>query len=238
MKARLLSPAGFLLALLCLFFPFAMVSCNGPSGKLSASYTGTDLLLNGSPTLIKSGVFQDSTNTYTQLLADPPTAGVTWLMWIFVVAAVIGLASGFLPVSRNRLILTSGLALLSALLLMISERVALGNLASALFDSQPAGQQVLSEDAIDDLTHTRFGYWVAFFLLIAVAIAPPIVAFIASRSSAAAKAKSDAELKYGLTPTGPPHSGPDVRPSDHPGPPPYQSPSQPPGSQQRSPEST
>src|SRR5689334_8394624 len=55
---RLISPAGFLLALVFFLLPFAAVSCEVPgAGSVEASYTGVDLITNGEPTTTTTGEF-------------------------------------------------------------------------------------------------------------------------------------------------------------------------------------
>ena len=77
---RLLSPAGFGLVLLFFLLPFVTVSCGVDNDKISANFTGVDLLVGGPPDITGHDVDADAA---AQLVAvfETTTRSSRWPSW-------------------------------------------------------------------------------------------------------------------------------------------------------------
>ncbi|MGW1677070.1 hypothetical protein [Saccharopolyspora sp. NPDC002376] len=56
-RRKAISPAGFLLVMLCFGLPFVTVSCESSVGSISAEITGWDLVFGGKATTTATGDF-------------------------------------------------------------------------------------------------------------------------------------------------------------------------------------
>lgn len=155
---RAISPAGFLLALLCFGLPFVTVSCEAPVMTVSADYTGWDFVFGGEPDVVVTGMGKD-------LSAEQARASTPWQPLAFLAFLVV--TSGFvLAVSRPRQqrLTSVGTASAAALLLFANQAVTRGGIIDELRRTTflPAG-------VIDDMVESRVGYWLTMALLFLVA---------------------------------------------------------------------
>jgi hypothetical protein len=171
---RLLSPAGFVLVLLLLLLPFLAVACdvNTPEQQLSfsATFTGWDFVVGGSPTVAAGGTVSDHPHTTIddQRLTD---AGQPIDAQPFAIATVVvlvaGAAAALLRLPLARLTAAAVAGVLGAALLFAAEfqarsaveaevRAELGDLGPGL---SPA-----------DLVRTRYGFWLALLAVLGVAL--------------------------------------------------------------------
>src|SRR5689334_22022375 len=101
---RLISPAGFLLALAFFLLPFAAVSCEVPSvGSVEASYTGVDLITGGDPSTTTTGEFTSDSSSPVKKDDPVPKTDVQVLAIITAVLLAAGLVASAAPGIRTRL---------------------------------------------------------------------------------------------------------------------------------------
>lgn len=164
---RLLSPAGFVLVILCFLFPFIAVSCQSPVGAVSVSveYTGNDLAFGGQPSISTSegDVPQES---------DVPSATPQPLALLTHLLAIVGLLAALIPPARARLRATAIISGTATLFVIINETSVYNRIVSQLggqsgsqFDS---GLGSLSSYAASNLVHTEAGFWLVMLLLLAI----------------------------------------------------------------------
>lgn len=174
--SRLLSPSGFVLALLLLLLPFVGVSCADQDlGTLDGSYTGVDLATGGAPSFQASGPIAD--NTIAQEIYPDP--GVQLLTILVIVLLVAGLAAALLPTVRIRALAGALLAVLAAVLVVITQLAAQSNLVTSmqellltnLFSAPQELAQAATQDYLSNATTSRTGFWLTTAtLLVVVAI--------------------------------------------------------------------
>jgi hypothetical protein len=162
---RLLSPAGFVLVILCFLFPFIAVSCQSPVGSVSVEYTGNDLAFGGQPSISTSdGDVPQET--------DVPPATPQPLALLAYLLTIAGLFTTLIPSLRARLRTTAIIAGAAALFVIINETSVYNRIVSQLaggsgsrFDS---GFGSVSTDGLSNLVHTQAGFWLAMLLLLAI----------------------------------------------------------------------
>jgi hypothetical protein len=131
---RLLSPAGFGLVLLCLALPFVTVSCtapsldtnnrvNGPDSVVTASYSGINLLVVGSPDVTMNQAVVPFNGDLQGMYQDPraPHLTVNPLLIAAVVVLLVAMGIALIGSGRLRLELGSFLAALAGILLVGAE---------------------------------------------------------------------------------------------------------------------
>jgi hypothetical protein len=173
---RLVSPAGFALALLFFLLPFAAVSCEAPGlGAIDVTYTGFDYATGGDPDVETVGDFGREAGDPVQDNENPPKPGVQPLTLVLLVVLLCGLAATFLPTARLRLQVSVVAAALGAAMLVVTQIVATANLESSLIDtardvgSSPGEEPfTLTESIADDMVDTRIGFWLALVALVVV----------------------------------------------------------------------
>jgi hypothetical protein len=173
---RLVSPAGFALALLFFLFPFSAVSCEAPDlGSVEITYTGVDYATGGDPDVETVGDFGREAGDPVADNENPPEPDVAPLTLITLVVILCGLATVLLPTARLRLSVSVGAAALSAALLVVTQILATGNLESSLIDTARdvgtgPGEEpfTLTESIADDMVDTRIGFWLSLVALVLV----------------------------------------------------------------------
>ena len=193
---RLTSPAGILLAGLCLLLPFVSASCGTEqrSGvQWRATYTGVDVLDRGRPTIAftddaaKQSIHTLDDAELHQLLGEPPAPlPAQPLAWLAVALMAAALAATALPASRRRITATAGLCLAAAVLLggaMMSVRQeALDAVVRQLARANAAPSALpptvgelhrweQGNPKVGDLVHYEYGFWIAIAALCAVGLA-------------------------------------------------------------------
>lgn len=155
---RVISPAGFLLALLCFGLPFLTVSCESPVGSVRASYSGWDLAFGGAPDITASLGMSD------YLARRQQEASVPWqLLALLTVLAII--AGVFLTCARPRQqTLSSIIAGGSALLLLIINQTVVHSGAV----DELRRDTFLPATIAQGMVENRVGFWLALLLLLGV----------------------------------------------------------------------
>jgi hypothetical protein len=166
MTRRLISPAGFLLALGCFVFPFLAVSCEPPDRRqaVTAEYTGLDFLFGGRPDLTgpgagrSAGIYEDR-ELAEFMFADPQPAAILALL------VVIGsVASAFVLGPRLRSVAMIAGGATAALLLVVNQITVHNRAADRL--TEPGSK--LAQLKVFDVSAPRFGFWLALAFLLAV----------------------------------------------------------------------
>lgn len=176
---RLVSPAGFVLALLLFLFPFVAVSCEAPGlGSIEVSYTGADLATGGDPSVETVGDFGREAGDPVQDNENPPDPGARLLAILTLLLIFTGLAVSFLPTARLRLVGAVSAAALAGVMLVVTESVAQSNLESSLIEtarqeaSAPGEEPfTLTKSIADDMVEPRVGFWLTLIVLALVLLA-------------------------------------------------------------------
>ena len=180
--SRLASPAGFALVLLLfLLLPFLSVSCDVPGvGSIGADYSGGHLVLGDEPEV---EVPADLTEMAEQLPGGggensepPPDPGVQVLAIIAGLVMLAGVATPLLPRLRARSYAAAGVAVLAAVLVVVTQVAARSNLTSELrADAQnlsdgDQGAMPDLDEIVDEMIHTEIGFWLTLFGLMLIAV--------------------------------------------------------------------
>jgi hypothetical protein len=162
--ARLLSPAGFVLVLLLLLLPFLAVACDvsTPEQKLSfsATFTGWDFVVGGSPTVHSTVEDQRLTEAGAPIDVQPFAVAT-------VVVLLAGAAAGLLRTTLARVTAGAIAGVLGAALLFAAE-----------FQARSMLEDIVRADLGDlgpgltpaDLVRTRYGFWLALLAVLGVAL--------------------------------------------------------------------
>jgi hypothetical protein len=175
--ARLLSPTGFVLILLLFGLPFVAASCEAPQGdfEFSATFTGIDLAVGGRPDLVSS-VDDASEQRFDVSLPVQPLAIIA------LVAILAGAGSALLRERQLRHAVGLGLGVLAAGTLAGAEIHALGDLIDTY---RPIVTDVVNAQvAGNEYVHSRAGFWLAFYALVALAIGHAVALLRAWRAAA------------------------------------------------------
>ena len=193
---KLLSPVGFLFVALCFLLPFATVSCSTlETGRVWATYTGMDLAtrhpasdVHLSDELLKmSDPTAPDTPGRGQIDVDPdgPVTGQPLVVAAFVVA-VAGILLGLLRRPWSRALAGAGAALITAILLVGAELIALHALRTLYLD------ELLRYNAYPGVTESppmdvqaRYGFWLALLLSAALAVFNGVILLRLSRGGRA-----------------------------------------------------
>jgi hypothetical protein len=175
-SARWASPAGFLLALLFFLLPFVAVSCDaGNEGSFELSYSGLDLATGAKPGIEANG---DLGRQPTSIMDSekPPAAGVQPFALGVLALLGIGLALSLVPITRGRAWVAAALAGGAAVLVVITEVVAIANLNSSVrttLESSGGGEDV-SRGEVDrllaDMVEIRAGFWFTLGTVVLLAL--------------------------------------------------------------------
>lgn len=215
LASRLLSPAGFVLFLLCFLLPFVAVSCDaGAAGELSVSYTGLDLLTNSDATVVITGSFADAQagvdGGSTAGQDDPPSLDVAPFAAVAVALGVLGLATAALPTARRRLQGGLAVAILALIALIANQWVARSRLVGELKSSASsagAGSTFGGSFTPESLLNNRAGFTFALLCLILVGLGSGGL-LITERVLAKRAAQPPAAPRYLYPPAGPHGYGP------------------------------
>ena len=164
---RLLSPAGFVLVILCFLFPFIAVSCQSPVGSVSVEYTGNDLAFGGQPSI------STSDGEVPQESDVPPTTPQPLALLAYLLT-IAGLFTTLIPALRVRLRTTAIIAGTTALFVIINENSTYSHIVSRLAGQSgnrfASGLDSAATDAASNLVHTQAGFWLAMLLLLAITV--------------------------------------------------------------------
>jgi hypothetical protein len=176
---RLLSPAGFALALLLFLLPFVSVSCSAPDTPdetVTATFAGIDLVTGGTPTFVTSdGTRQEVADDgaaaeLDALLGDfYPAQPLAILAFVLILA---GMVAGLALQHRRRALVNGALALFAVVLLTIEVIVVAPQKAA---DVRIAGMV----ENPNMHTTPAYGFWLTIIVLIALTIWQ---AYVAPRS--------------------------------------------------------
>lgn len=216
-SARLASPAGFALVLLLfLFLPFLSVSCEVPGvGSIGADYTGAQLAVGDSPEVEVPADLREMAEELPggggEGAEPPPDPGVQVLAIIVAVVMAVGIATPLIARSRVRLFGAAGVAVVAAVLVVVTQVVAQSNLAAQLTEDAEnlsgdgAGVPDIDEVA-DQMIHTEIGFWLTVVGLVLIALISLVVAFrdklLPKPATAGPDSASGAPPPFGGTPPG------------------------------------
>jgi hypothetical protein len=193
---RLGSPAGIILAGLCLLLPFLSASCSTEerSGvQWRATYTGVDILARGRPTIAytddaaRQPIHTVDDAELHQVLGDPPpTLPPQPLAWLAVALMAAALVATALSAPRWRVTASAGLSLAAVVLLwgatMLARHDALDVVVKEIIRtdtplSAPAAtvdelrKWEQDQPKVGDLVRYDYGFWIAIAALSAVGVA-------------------------------------------------------------------
>jgi hypothetical protein len=212
---RLASPAGLILAGLCLLLPFLSASCASeerPRLQWRVTYTGVDVLTGGRPDVaFTEDADQEPIHTLDdaelrEVLGKPPARLPQQpLAWLAVALMAAALAATALPAPGWRATATAGLALAAAVILLGATMLArqhatdavaavLSQVAAEPSQSPPSVSQLRQWNhyqQVRDMFRYEYGFWIATAALSAVGVANTVRAFrdpVPSRDKPAATA--------------------------------------------------
>ena len=161
---RLVSPAGLVLVALCFALPFAAVSCDTPI-QVRADYSGTDMLTGGRPAVSVSdeAVSPQEAEELSDEPIDLQPAAVLAML-----AIVAGILVAALPARRPRMF--GGLAAAAAVVVFLGLNQFLVQRQLAREIEQEVGTQLPGGTSGGDFVHTRYGFWLALSLALAVTL--------------------------------------------------------------------
>lgn len=183
--SRVVSPAGFLLALLLfVFLPFVAVSCEDGDGFGSAevSYRGLDLVTAADQEIRTTGtegfqvlVEQETEGTSTGALPD--------VRLVAIVAGALMLLGAVVSALAGRTA-TAWLAVLAAAAVVAVHQLATANLDTALRDAAVESRYTVNSAQLDQLSEqtieTRLGFWATLGAL-ALVLAFTVVSALRAR---------------------------------------------------------
>jgi hypothetical protein len=152
---RLISPAGLVLVAVGFVLPFAAVSCDTPV-KVTAQYTGTDLLVGGTPSVSVSGegVSQQDTEEVSDEPIDVQPAAVLAML-----AILAGILVAVLPGDRLRVLGGAAAAGATLVLLIVNQILVHGYLSREV--EQEVGPSMPEGSSGGDFVSARYGFWLA-----------------------------------------------------------------------------
>jgi hypothetical protein len=159
LQGRLLSPAGFALALLCFLLPFVAVSCGSPDDQVTATFTGVDMVVGSAPEITGTGLNADDVATLHALVSDE--YDLEPLALFAALAIMAGMASTLLPRLRARYTTGTALAAVAFALVILAELRTMSRLENF------RGSLLLGADAIAEpgVASFRLGFWLTVVLL-------------------------------------------------------------------------
>jgi len=151
---RLLSPAGFGLALLLFLLPFLSVSCSTEEGPVVATFSGVDMVVGGEPDLrapTTDQEAQEAQRTIVAIFQDRLDAEP--LAILAVLAILFGMGAGLVRLRLARHAISAGLAVVAIALIagaFVRSSSRVGDALRSLSDSpEPVAYQV----------QMRYGFW-------------------------------------------------------------------------------
>ncbi|MEU4562712.1 hypothetical protein AB0F72_30410 [Actinoplanes sp. NPDC023936] len=190
--ARLASPAGLVLAGLCLLLPFLSASCESAQTPVrwQVTYTGVDIFTGGRPEVAFTGDAGrepirrlDDAEAERVLGAPPEPLPPQPVAWVAVTLMAAALAAAVaVPSRRWRAAATAGLALAAAVVLAGATTLARRDAADAVAavvskvvtssgPSVPELRRWEHYDQVSDLFSYGYGFWLAIVALSAVGVA-------------------------------------------------------------------
>lgn len=167
---RLVSPAGFLLALVFFLLSFASVSTDaGVFGSLEGSYTGLDLTFNGAPSMSGTGALANQPQADSVDSAENVPASSQILAVITALLLLGGLIATLKPMPAAAARARGpggviGLSVVAIALLVITEMVFSSRMRSALAEAL----QGTANFGVTGSTQTGLGFWLALLTLVLV----------------------------------------------------------------------
>jgi hypothetical protein len=163
LQGRLLSPAGFGLVLLCFFLPFVAVSCGPADERVTATFTGVDMVAGSRPDITGAGLTDVDVETIHTLVGDQ--YDLEPLALFAALAIMAGMACALIRGVRTRHAAGAALAAGALALLVAAELRAISRLEDV------RGGQFVDIEALPDpgVATTRFGFWAAAVVLAALA---------------------------------------------------------------------
>jgi len=163
LAARLFSPTGFVLVLLTFLLPFLAVACqaggsDGRTFSFSATFTGVDLVVGGTPT-VTSSIDNGNVDEASEPIDAQPLAIAA------VIVLVAGIAVAFIRRPIVRLAAGAGTGIIGAAMIFAAEFQA----RSTLVDLVRASVEDVNVNA-EDFVRTRYGFWLALILALGVAL--------------------------------------------------------------------
>jgi hypothetical protein len=159
------------LILLCLAFPFTAVSCETSVTSVSAEYAGWDMAFGGNPTVKVAGQADEPRFTDESTIPAQP----------LMIVAVLIVIAGLVLLSRSQSGPGLGVVVgaLAAFFLIVNQ-ISVHNLLAFMIEKEGGKGRDAS-----DLAGTRFGFWLALLLALAVTAYNSIVLVMRSRAKPA-----------------------------------------------------
>jgi hypothetical protein len=167
---KLVSPAGFALALLCFPLPFVAVSCDTGAGSFEVTYSGLDLATGSAPSVSATGGLAQTGGGPIDA-GSAPDPDVHLLGILTAVLLLAGIGTVLIRPVRARMLSTAALAGSAGALLVSTELVAMSQLRPPVrnvIESQFPDTTVGIDAALDGAISTRIGFWLALSALILV----------------------------------------------------------------------
>jgi hypothetical protein len=158
---RLLSPAGFGLVLLLFLLPFVTVSCGVDNDKISANFTGVDLLVGGPPDITGHDVDADAAAQLVAVFENDYQ--VEPLAIVAAGLVFVGMLLALIPVARIRAWASAGAAAVSLLVLGVVVFLRAPSHVDAAMDHFKAATNI--EEDVNAATAGAYGFWLAVVLL-------------------------------------------------------------------------
>ncbi|RZS32431.1 hypothetical protein EV193_11265 [Herbihabitans rhizosphaerae] len=168
---RLLSPAGFLLALVLFLLPFVSVSCEVSGvGEAHATYTGLDMATGGEPDIVRD--LPKELLPEDRDLDAPPRPDVQPLAIVTMLLIALGAATVLIPALRTRLAGTAAAAAVAAIMLGVTQLVAMSGMDTRLREVAGSTDAQAPADLsriIGDAVQTKIGFWLVMLALAMIA---------------------------------------------------------------------
>lgn len=169
---KLVSPTGLVMVLLCFLFPFVTISCESVVVDYEATYHGTDFVVGGDPDVEVNGPGSGADEEEPDQDAH---VGPQALALLAVICIVAGIVVALLPYARltahptrARTVATAAAAGLALVFLVSNQIAVVGHIVDELAGTDG---EIVSESEAEDMVDSRFGFWLAFALLLAVVAA-------------------------------------------------------------------
>jgi hypothetical protein len=164
LAARLLSPTGFVLVLLTFLLPFLAVACEVKTDEqdfsFTATFTGLDLVVGGTPT-VRSSIEDQRLDEAGEPIDPQPLAIAA------VVVLVGGVAVALIRPPLVRLAAGAGTAVIGAAMIFAAEFQARASVEDLV---RPSVADLGPDVTAEDLVRTRFGFWLALILVLGIAL--------------------------------------------------------------------
>ncbi|MFG1921892.1 hypothetical protein [Cryptosporangium sp. NPDC048952] len=154
---RLVSPAGFLLALLCFGFPFLTVSCDLPDGSVRLHASGVNLVADTAPTVEGAGRQSDDAGIASSDAVSWDDMSAVGRTLVRASAALTVVALGLSLVRRNRIWpVAAGVAAALAGVTLVAGTITIRRWLIDAVVAQDGGS-FYSRDDVAAAVHLRYG---------------------------------------------------------------------------------